>query len=312
MVNRWSTTGMVAALVAAALLAGCGLTRPAASVGPTQDPALVAALGLACAGRGIPGAGAVVTSGNHLVVLDLSGRELHWLRFSDETEKLEEWGSDLEVPPEWQPSSLGDAELVACIQADETPTKVEVCKYNGPSITRYAATREVVVIEAASGRVLATIAMTKQANPCGVVAKRSTTALYGSVSPTDVWTYLASLVDHGSVEPGEYAVAGQKVLDQLGPWGLESAAAAFQMDLPTLRDRILTVASYDYAPQSLEALAVELHRDYALVRAGIHDGVKTQLDARVAAGSMTADVEAFTLQRLDKWLADGGRPVSPS
>jgi hypothetical protein len=255
----------------------------------------------------VPAAGVVASTGNHLVVLDLSGRELRWLTF-DETGAEVEW--PWAAPPEWQPSTLADAELVACIQADQATTMVEVCRYAGGArtVARYDATRQVVVVEAASGLVRATFAITRRANVCDVLEKSGTTALYGDVSPEVVWGYLADLVERETTRPSDDPLPwGQEVLDQLGPWGLESAAAAFPMDLLTLRSEIGTMDS----GESLESIATEASRDYPVVRAGIHDGVKTRLDARVAADSMTADVEAFTLQRLDTWLAAGGRPVSP-
>jgi hypothetical protein len=255
----------------------------------------------------VPAAGAISSTGNHLLVLDFSGRELHWITFDASGDEMEwPWAA----PPEWQPSTLADTELVACIQADQATTEVEVCRYAGGAhtVARYDATRQVVVIEAASGRVRATFAITQRANVCDVVEKSSTTALYGDVSPEVVWGYLADLVESGTTRPSEDPMPwGQEVLDQLGPWGLESAAAAFPMDLLTLRSEIGTMDP----GESLESIASQASRDYAVVRAGIHDGVKARLDARVAAGSMTADVEAFTLERLATWLAAGGRPASP-
>lgn len=54
------------------------------------------------------------------------------------------------VPSSWQPESVGEAQLVACV-GEETERSIEVCRYNGPDITRYRYQVVVQVYDAATG-----------------------------------------------------------------------------------------------------------------------------------------------------------------
>ncbi len=165
-------------------LAGSSSSVPLSGEG-WPAPELTAALGPACSGGLVPGAGTVAASGtqpNHLVVLDMSGRAHEWTG---------------QPPPEWMPATLAGAELVACISARVTAV-LEVCRYEGGSdITRYSATRTVAVFEAASGRRLAAFHVTGSPRECQKTEVADLTELRGSVDWAAVERHLDSLVDHG-------------------------------------------------------------------------------------------------------------------
>jgi hypothetical protein len=55
-----------------------------------------------------------------------------------------------EVPEEWSPASVGEAELVACA-SEAREEVIEVCPYNGPDITRYRYSVTVRLVEARTG-----------------------------------------------------------------------------------------------------------------------------------------------------------------
>lgn len=180
-------------------LAGCESEPPA----PTLDPGIIAALAPACSGIPVAGSGSMVTSGgpiNHLVLLDASGQPLdmtHWL------------------PDSWQPASLADAELVACVPIEPTRTVLQVCPYYGSDITRYAVTRDFKVVEASSGRTVAAFAITAEPRICHSTEIDGVTELEGTIVPDVVIAHLAGLVEHGrfidpdvsgpSVDPGQTA-----------------------------------------------------------------------------------------------------------
>ena len=172
------TTIAVAAILGATLLvqvdANVVIRRP--------NAALTAALAPACARQAVPGAAAVSTSGNHLVVLDVTGKEHGWTGFP---------------PLTWRPPDLGDAELVACV-GPETPAVLQVCPYsNGPSITRYEAKRAVTVVEAASGKIVATFTVTEEPRSCGATEKKDVTELRATVGWPNVEQHLAAHVERG-------------------------------------------------------------------------------------------------------------------
>ncbi|HEY7599181.1 MAG TPA: hypothetical protein VH741_04570, partial [Candidatus Limnocylindrales bacterium] len=133
------------AAVAVWLLVSAGLAVGVPQFVPSQRPdtALVAALGPACHGTAVAGAGLLDRTGsraNHLVVLDSDGNAHPWTGYP---------------PMAWRPPNLADTELVACISAEEIKTEIQVCHYvNGPPIHRYRISREVRIIEAATGRVV--------------------------------------------------------------------------------------------------------------------------------------------------------------
>lgn len=172
------------ATIGLAVLMGAGLFMAVdANVDVRRpDPSLTAALAPACSHHAVPGAAAVAPSGNHLVVLSASGEEDGWTGFP---------------PIAWRPLNLADAELVACVEPETTPV-IEVCPYvNGPSITRYASTRSVTVVEAATGVTVAAFTITDEPRACQASEQKDVTELHGSVGWEAVEAHLASIVEHG-------------------------------------------------------------------------------------------------------------------
>jgi hypothetical protein len=54
------------------------------------------------------------------------------------------------VADEWVPETVQEAQLVACVD-EEQERSIEVCLYNGPSITRYRYTVSVRLVQARTG-----------------------------------------------------------------------------------------------------------------------------------------------------------------
>jgi len=111
---------------AAFLMAGC--SNPQAAV--QSD------LSGACSGQGVPEAAAYSGGGVHPVVLLASSGESH------------AWSDDL--PEEWYPGAVEAAQLVACV-GEEDEREIEVCLYNGPSITRFQYQVSLRLVEARTG-----------------------------------------------------------------------------------------------------------------------------------------------------------------
>ena len=188
---RGPNTGAVSALLVAAIAGGSIYAAVAGEVVVQRpDIAVVAAVRTACRGVAVPEAGRILSGGvrNHLVVLDAAGGDHDWTGHP---------------PLTWRPVSVADVELVACIDRAETTTVVEVCRYtNGSSITRHSATRNVRLVEPASGRVLANLAVTSAAPACGKSEQKDLTDLYGFTGWADaqqgIETWLGA---HGAPVP---------------------------------------------------------------------------------------------------------------
>lgn len=175
-----------------AVLIGAGLVGYAWTAGRGEYPLVAAALGPACQGQSVAGAGTLATSGvaaNHIAVLDESGHEWLWT---------------YATPAEWRPPDVADAELVACIPKEDATEAIEVCPYrNGPDVTRYRTTRAISVVEARTGREVATFSITLQPRACHQTEDLNLRELKGdSIGWSMVQEHLSSLVDHGSfVDP---------------------------------------------------------------------------------------------------------------
>ena len=75
---------------------------------------------------------------------------------------------------------------------------IQGCPYTGgPSIKRYEARRDVTVVEAATGTIVATFSVTDEPRACGVTEKKDVTELRGTVEWPIVEQHLASLVTSG-------------------------------------------------------------------------------------------------------------------
>lgn len=163
----------------AIVLAGGGLVGYVQANVVSQRPSmqLTAALGPACRGQPVPGAGHADPSGakiNHMVVLDTEGSEHVWTGYP---------------PIEWRPAAVDDADYVACVSAKEARTVIEVCTYsNGSDITRYAATRLVRIIEALTGVEVDHYTLKGEPRRCGQTEQRDLTELEGDVT----WEMLAA------------------------------------------------------------------------------------------------------------------------
>jgi hypothetical protein len=185
-------------VLAMTIAGGCGggvHTTPA----PTVDPSIALALAPACVGQGVSAAGRVATGGNHLVVLDEMGNELHMVgQFANETKPSEfPWHE----PAHWIPGTLADAELVACIQPADSYTLLQTCSYSMgmSSIQRFGAAREVRVVEASTGRLVKSLSLTENARECMTREDGSITALYGVITDDDVWQALEGVVANGTM-----------------------------------------------------------------------------------------------------------------
>ncbi len=140
----------------ALLLVGCSSPQPEVqSPGSNQQPQGLApvsnpqaearaALAGVCSGRGVAGAGAYAGEGVHPVVLLSSSGEDH------------DWSDDLSGS--WVPQSVQDAQLVACVDPEQE-SEIEVCAYNGPSITRYRYEVSLRLVEAGTGVEVASTAL---------------------------------------------------------------------------------------------------------------------------------------------------------
>jgi hypothetical protein len=165
---------------------------------PSQHPghALTAALKAACTDGAIDGAGGSHISGAataHLVVLDPEGNEQRWTG---------------RAPIEWKPASLADTELVSCVSDEDVMALIETCQYiNGPSIKRYAATRHVKVVEAATARVVAEFNVGDSPRQCRQTEQRDLTELKGKVEWEMVQSRLASLA--GCCAPSSTTSSGR-------------------------------------------------------------------------------------------------------
>lgn len=190
-------------LLLSVVLVGGGLAAYVQSTVSSQRPSaqLTAALGPACRGEAVAGAGQVDLSGariNHMVVLDNEGNEHVWTGFQ---------------PIEWRPASIDDADYVACVSAEETHTVIEVCRYgNGPDITRYRATRRVRIVEALTGVQVADYTLKDDPRNCQQTEQRDLTELKGEVS----WGMLAAECSEW-VKPGTASATSSPGPDQQSP-----------------------------------------------------------------------------------------------
>ena len=190
-------------------LAGCESLSitPTAHPDPTVDPAVVSALAPACDGQAVSGAGVTDTSGtvaNHLVLLSDTGAPF----------ELSDW-----LPDTWAPTSIADAELVACVPVEPQRNVIQVCPYTGADITRYEVSRDFKVVEAATGSTIAEFTITARPRICHSTESASVTELEGVIEAEVVVAHLAGLVERGSfidpdapdasIEPGKTSEPGQ-------------------------------------------------------------------------------------------------------
>jgi hypothetical protein len=188
--KRHANVSNVIAIAIAAVL-GLGIYTANSGV-PLQRPdaAVTAAVAPACAGTAVEAAGRVTTGSaalNHIVVLDSAGVEFGWTG---------------KPSVDWRPPTVGDVELVACVQPEDAEVAIEVCRYNGPSTTRYSATREVRVVAAHSGVELARFSITSQPSSCPAVKAEDLSTIKASVDWWEVEDHLESLVKTGAfVDP---------------------------------------------------------------------------------------------------------------
>ena len=192
--RRWMVIvlGLAAVVIVALgveILNGGGGGSGSSGPNPTADRGVVGALAAACKGQGVPGSGALATTGavrNHLVVLDTRGQPQAW--------------TDL-TPVEWRPIGLSDAELVACIPTEDSVSVEQVCRYSGDvTITKYDAYRTVEVFEAASGKRVASFTVTDapyRPECAESVSQFAPTEERGVLEWPAVQAHLASLVERG-------------------------------------------------------------------------------------------------------------------
>jgi len=262
------TTIAVAAIIGATLLVQVDATV----VVRRPNAALTAALAPACARQAVPGASAMSSSGNHLVVLDVTGREHGWTGFP---------------PVTWRPPDLGDAELVACV-GPETSSVIQVCAYsNGPSITRYEAKRAVTVAEAVTGNIVTTFTVTQKPRTCAASEKKDVTELRATVGWPIVEQHLKALVDRGVfVDPdGGGSGSGEPTAR---PEGTAAPTA------PPLR----TASPYRTASPSRTASPETTPKPTAKSSATATTA-SMELRKAIAAGLITAKGTGDGLQRLD-------------
>jgi hypothetical protein len=168
---------------------------------------LTAVLAPTSAGTAVSGAGAMTTDGsapNRLVVLDPDGKEHAWTGHP----RLE-----------LRPASLADAQLVVCVDNEAEETVLEVCHYsNGPDITRYAVSRRVRVVAAATGEVLFDETVTADPRACRQTEQKEVTRLAGDLGWDQVEAELLFLIGNGAA-PSDVA--------ELTLWSRWSRASAW-------------------------------------------------------------------------------------
>ena len=178
--------------VFAAVVLGVGIYGINSDI-PTQRPdaAVTRAVASACAGQPVALAGSIHTDGsvrNHLVVLDATGAEAGWTG---------------KAALAWRPATIDDVEVVACI-AEETQSRVDVCRYEGGSDSiLYSATRQVRVVAAKTGLELAKFEVTDMPGSCpSVKVEGSDSKITADVAWEEVEAHLASFVENGTfVDP---------------------------------------------------------------------------------------------------------------
>lgn len=184
--KRHNTVTRLIALVISGVLA-VGIYSQNSNV-PLQRPdaAVTAAVAPACAGQAVAAAGRV-TSGsaalNHIVVLDATGAEFAWTG---------------KPSVGWRPPTVEEVELVACVQPEDTVVAIEVCRYNGPSTTRYSATRKIRVVAARTGVELASFSITDEPGTCPFVKSDDLKEMKASIDWWEVEDHLKSLVTTGA------------------------------------------------------------------------------------------------------------------
>jgi hypothetical protein len=186
-------SGLLVLFLIGVTVAACegtgNIDRPIASPEP-EIASIFEASAVACEGVAVAGAGSVIESvANHLVVLTEAGTKAGLME---------------DVPATWLPSKLDDTEYVVCL-GPSSRVQVEVCPYlGGADITRYRLLQPVTVVEAASGREVASFTVTAEPRSCQRSELSSTTTLEGIVKWPMLETELASLVTDGRyVAPGE-------------------------------------------------------------------------------------------------------------
>lgn len=220
-------TGLIALAVSAAV--GGGVYAVNTDV-PVQRPdaAVTAAVAPACAGQAVAAAGGIVTDRsrlNHVVVLDTNGVEFAWTG---------------KPSVEWRPPTVDDVELVACVQAEETLSQIEVCAYKGgPSTTRYSATREIRVMAARSGAQVARFSITDEPGNCPFVKSSDEPEMKGSVDWPVVRDHLDSIVTQGAFIDAD-AVQTPGPEDSLEPWQSDEPITTPE---PTAEIRELSLAA---------------------------------------------------------------------
>ena len=183
--ERKTITGVVALAISAVLGAGLYLANRDVPL-QRPDAAVTAAVAPACTGQAVAAAGRVTTAStalNHIVVLDTAGAEFAWTG---------------KPSVEWRPPTVADVELVACVQPEDVLVQLEVCSYNGPSTTRYSATREVRVVAAQTGVELARFSIIDEPGDCPYAKTDDLPEMKGSVGWREVEDHLDSLVGTGT------------------------------------------------------------------------------------------------------------------
>lgn len=238
--------GVIGLLVSAGL--GVGIYAANNDI-PLQRPdaAVAAAVAPACAGQAVAAAGGVTTASaafNHIVVLDENGAEFGWTG---------------KPSVDWRPPTLDDVELVACVQSEDTVVAIEVCRYNGPSTTRYSATREVRVVAARTGVELAKFSITNQPSPCPPVKSSDMPEITASVDWWEVEDHLESVVRTGVfVDPNPDAIWGPEETSAPGAstepaWTPEPTIEVREVSLAAaVADGLVTVKAIGDSLQSLD------------------------------------------------------------
>lgn len=194
--SRWPRLSTGLAVVSAGIMVVTSASSfPYVSGTIVSDEVTAAAIAVArpaCRGVAVQGAGSLITGTatvNHLVVLDMEGNDHEWT------------GSP---PSTWSPSSLGDLEVMVCVDREETSVVAQVCNYSGgPDITRHTAQRHVRIVVPATGQTLANLTVSDKARACDQTERQDLTDLYGSVSWEQVRTQVVSWLRDNGAATGE-------------------------------------------------------------------------------------------------------------
>lgn len=128
------------------------------------------------------------------------GSSIHPVVIASESGETHSWNG--QIPDEWYPASVEEAQLIACIGLDKE-TEIQVCHYDGPDITRYRSETTVRLVEASTGQTIATTTLYgTDPRICRPIEAYQATGLKGDpVTFEQLQDWLHSFVDPETADP---------------------------------------------------------------------------------------------------------------